>query len=191
MIALKKQQNKAENMDIFTAIETRRSNGLITDEQVACDDIATILQAASWAPNHKRTEPWRFHVFADKGRDILAKAIEQDNPDKAKKVYRAPLIIAVVCTPGRAKKNPPEWEDHAAAAAATQNLALATHGLGLAGFWKSGKVTEMPAVKELLGVDESYGDRIMAFFYIGHPNPELPAPERPTPDWRGKTTFHN
>ena len=190
MTALKKQLNKAEVMDIFTAIETRRSNGLVTDEPVASEDIETILQAAAWAPTHKRTEPWRFHVFKDEGRDVLAEAIKKDNDKKAKKVYRAPVVIAVVSAPGRAKKNPPECEDHAAAAAATQNMALAAHGLGLAGFWKSGSVTQYPAVKKLLEVDESYGDRIMAFFYIGHPNLELPQPERPTPDWRAKAKFY-
>lgn len=190
MSALKKQQTDSNPMDILTAIKTRRSNGLITDAPVSDEDIQTVLQAAAWAPTHKRSEPWRFHVFKDEGRDVLAEAIKQHNEQKADKVYRAPVVIGVVSAPGRAPKNPPEWEDHAATAAAVQNMALATHGLGLAGFWKSGDVTEMPAVKKLLEVDESYGDRIMAFFYIGHPDPNQPEPIRPTPDWQKKTTFH-
>lgn len=191
MSALKKQQTNPDSMDIFTAIETRRSNGLVTDAPVSEKDIQTLLQAATWAPTHKRSEPWRFHVFMNEGRDTLAEAIRQGGKEeKARKVYRAPVVIGVVSAPGRAAKNPPEWEDHAATAAAVQNMALATHGLGLAGFWKSGDVTEYPAVKELLEVDESYGDRIMAFFYIGHPNPDLPQPERPTPDWQQKATFY-
>lgn len=178
-------------MDIFHAIETRRSNGLVTDAPVREEDVQTILQAACWAPTHKRTEPWRFHVFMNEGRETLADAIRQDGGEKkAQKVYRAPVVVGVVSAPGRGAKNPPVWEDHAATAAAVQNMALATHGLGLAGFWKSGGVTEYPAVKNLLEVDEHYGDRIMAFFYIGHPKTDVPPPERPQPDWQQKTNIY-
>ena len=176
-------------MDIFTAIETRRSHGMVTDKPVSKEQIETLLKMAAWAPNHKRTEPWAFHVFSGDARDQLAEAINQES-DKGKKVYRAPTIIAVVSTPGRADKNPPVWEDHAATAAAMQNMALATHGLGLAGYWRSGKFCNMQSVKDLLKVSDFHGDLIMGFFYVGHPDPEYPQPLRPEPKWEGKTTWY-
>ena len=176
-------------MDIFTAIETRRSNGIVTDEPVSKQQIETLLEMAAWAPNHKRTEPWAFHVFEGDARKLLADAISQES-DKGDKVYRAPVVIAVVATPGRAEKNPPVWEDHAATAAAMQNMALAAHGLGLAGFWRSGSFCEQKAVKELLKVDDSQQDMIMGFFYVGHPDTSRPQPLRANPHWQQKTTWY-
>lgn len=178
-------------MDIFTAIETRRSHGLVTQEPVSKEQIEAILQMACWAPTHKRSEPWAFHVFEGEGRKKLADAIAvESGEDGAKKVYRAPVVIAVVATPGRTANNPPVWEDHAATAAALQNMALATHGLGLAGFWRSGKFCEQAAVKELLSVDDSKDDIIMGFFYIGHPDQTQLPPLRATPKWEPKTTWY-
>lgn len=189
-VSTKLQTNNAE-MDAFSAIENRRSHGAVTNAPVAEAALASILQAACWAPTHKRTEPWRFHVFIEEGRDKLAAAIRESAEENiAQKVYRAPVVIAVVSAPGRGKLNPPVWEDHAATAAAMQNMALATHALGLAGYWRSGSITEMPGVKKLLKVDEAYDDRILGFFYIGHPQPESLPPERPKPDWKCKTTFY-
>lgn len=178
-------------MDIFTAIETRRSHGLVTQEPVSKEQIQAILQMACWAPTHKRSEPWAFHVFEGEGRKKLADAIAIESGEEGgKKVYRAPVVIAVVSTPGRTANNPPIWEDHAATAAALQNMALATHGLGLAGFWRSGKFCEQAAVKDLLKVDDTFGDQIMGFFYIGHPDESQLPPLRAQPKWEPKTTWY-
>tara|TARA_Y100000782_G_scaffold41136_1_gene45599 strand:+ start:25509 stop:26045 length:537 start_codon:yes stop_codon:yes gene_type:complete len=178
-------------MDIFTAIETRRSNGIVTDQPVSKEQIEALLEMAAWAPNHKRTEPWAFHVFSGDARQKLADALAVENGEETgQKAFRAPTVIAVVATPGRGEKNPPVWEDHAATAAALQNMALAAHGLGLAGFWKSGKFCEQKPVKDLLKVDESKEDRIMGFFYVGHPDTDRPQPLRAKPHWQEKTTWY-
>ena len=36
--------------------------------------VEKVLESAVHAPNHKITEPWRFHVFAGKGRGEFARA---------------------------------------------------------------------------------------------------------------------
>ncbi len=181
----------ASNMDIIKAISTRRSYGAVLDKDVSNDFIEEILQAASWAPNHKRTEPWSFHVFKGDGRHKLAAAIaEQGGEEGYKKVFRAPVVIAVVSTVGRGKINPPIWEDHAATAAAIQNMALATHSLGLAGYWRTGVFTEHDAVKKLLAVDDNKGDRVMAFFYLGYPDTAKLPPLRNKPNWQSKTIWY-
>ena len=36
--------------------------------------IEELLDAAHWAPNHKLTHPWRFHVFSGEGRERLVGA---------------------------------------------------------------------------------------------------------------------
>ena len=56
------------------AIQTRQSVGRVRQDPVPEDLVRRILESAVHAPNHKITEPWRFHVFTGKGRGELARA---------------------------------------------------------------------------------------------------------------------
>jgi len=50
---------------VLDLIKKRRSifPAQYTDREIAKSDIEKILEAANWAPTHKKTEPWRFRVF--------------------------------------------------------------------------------------------------------------------------------
>ena len=50
---------------IFDLIKKRRSifPAQYIEKSIAKADIEKILEAANWAPNHKKTEPWRFKVL--------------------------------------------------------------------------------------------------------------------------------
>jgi nitroreductase len=61
-------------MDVIRAIETRQSMGRVRQDPVPKELIERILESAVHAPNHRLTEPWRFHVFTGKGRGELARA---------------------------------------------------------------------------------------------------------------------
>ena len=52
-------------MDVFDIIKNRRSvmPYQYNDVPIKEDDLFKILEAANWAPTHKKTEPWRFKVF--------------------------------------------------------------------------------------------------------------------------------
>ena len=43
-----------------------------TGGEVSRETLLEILENANWAPNHKRTEPWRFIIFKGKGLKKLA-----------------------------------------------------------------------------------------------------------------------
>jgi nitroreductase len=60
-------------LDVIRAIETRRSIGRVKQEPVPRELIERILESGVHAPNHRITEPWRFHVFSGKGRGELAR----------------------------------------------------------------------------------------------------------------------
>lgn len=187
-------------MDVLTAIATRRSVGqVLTDTPVADEVIESLLQAACWAPNHHRSEPWRFTVFTGEGRRHLAAALVRAAKSMPKDeqyetrvtkaegmTQRAPVIIAVHCAAGEAKPTP-LWEEHAAVAAATQNLLLAAHAQGLGAIWRSGLYAQATEVQDFLGVKHEKGDRIMGFVYLGYPDPAAPEPLRPTPKTQTKT----
>ena len=86
-------------MDVDTAIRERRTIGVFSDRPVAPQVIEELIEAARWAPNHKHTEPWRFHVVSGKAREELCDAILQAGGEFKKdprgKLMRSPLFIAV------------------------------------------------------------------------------------------------
>src|SRR5258708_327964 len=55
-------------MHISDAIRDRRSIKRFTERPVTREEIETILGAATLAPNHKLTQPWRFYVLGPDAR---------------------------------------------------------------------------------------------------------------------------
>ncbi|QZT32605.1 nitroreductase [Caldalkalibacillus thermarum TA2.A1] len=174
-------------MDVLKAIRTRRSIGKVKPDLVEKDKIEKILEAASWAPNHHMTEPWKFFVLTGEGRRPLGRTLAEiakegmedpdtpQNREKLKraeaKAFRAPVIIAVACTPA-AKPNVKKIEEQAAVSAAIQNMLLTAHALGLGAIWRTGKPAYHPKMKALFGLKEE--DELMGFIYLGYPDIEPP-----------------
>jgi len=170
-------------MDIFEAIEKRRSLAHLLPQPVERATIEKVLSAALWAPNHHHTEPWHFFVFQDDARQKLADAImenfHRDHPDatpkeieKAQKknprrVMESPLVIVVSSDAGKDKAE--TQENYAACACAVQNILLAAEALGLGAFWRTGEsvYTAPNAVKELLQLPEEA--TLVAFLLMGYP----------------------
>jgi nitroreductase len=168
-------------MDVFEAIRTRRSIGAVSQELPPREVIEEILEAATWAPNHRLTEPWRFIVLAGSAREDFGEAIargkvkrlvESEQPwqadfDRAKaKALRAPVIIVLAVEPQLGPKVI-EMEEITAGAAAIQNMLLAAHALGLGAIWRSGEACFDPGVKAHLGLPESA--HLLGFVYVGYP----------------------
>ena len=163
-------------MELYEALRMRRSIGAFQSTPPPHDVIERIIEAATWAPNHHRTEPWRFHVLAGDARGALARAIAQTLPAAANteseqrailaKLERSPVVI-VITQHGVADEPVRSLEDYAACACATQNLLLAAHAEGLAAKWSTGKLALSPGAEHYLGL--APGDRIVAFVYIGYP----------------------
>jgi nitroreductase len=170
-------------METFEAIRTRRTIGKSSGD-VSREAITELIEAATWAPNHKLTQPWRFTVVTGTARERLGEvwgreAAANAEPamraavmeGEARKPLRAPAVI-VVST--RTDANPvTAEEDLTATAAAVQNLLLAAHAKGLSAAWKTGKIVYNAEVKRFLGIDQS--DRVIAFVYLGAVAKEEPA----------------
>ena len=60
--------------DALDAIKTRRTVKEYLSTEIPREWIEELLDAAHWAPNHKLTHPWRFHVFTGEGRERLVEA---------------------------------------------------------------------------------------------------------------------
>ena len=171
-------------MEVNQAIETRRSVGRVKQDPVPRELIEKVLESAVHAPNHKITEPWRFHVFTGKGRGELARAraelariqaeAEGEEEEYAagrisrerKKAFRAPVVIAVISGGGRDEVE--TLENYAACAAAVQNMQLTAHSLGLATIWRTGPVAYHPYMRDFFGLEDD--DKIVAYLYLGYPD---------------------
>src|SRR4051794_16216479 len=75
---------EAHAMDVLEAIRTRRSVGKVGPERPPRELIEQLLEAATAAPNHHLTEPWRLIVLAGRTREELgggtARAVGRPNP---------------------------------------------------------------------------------------------------------------
>ena len=172
------------------AIQTRRSIKRFTDRPVTREEIETLLAAATQAPNHRLTNPWRFYVLGPEGRRAYGlalgdrKARKIEDPEKARATREAvaaehralPAMIAVAVVQN---ENPEiREEDYAAAMMAVQTIALAAVELGLGTHIKSGAVLDDAAARAAIGVRE--GERIVALVNVGEPA-EVPPPKPRTP----------
>ena len=190
---------KTEADVVLDAIRSRRSVGKVGTERPARETIERVLEAATWAPNHHLTQPWRFVVLAGEARQALGDAIARATIGEpaseeeraafvraAAKPLRAPVVVAVVVEPAASAKIP-EIEEIAAGAAAVQNLLLAVQALGLAAIWRTGGGCYQAAVKEHLGFGP--GSHLLGLIYLGYPVADPPVRERISAtgltEWRG------
>ena len=189
-------------MDVIRAIETRQSIGRVKPDPVPRELIERILESAVHAPNHRLTEPWRFHVFTGKGRGELARAraeiarlqaeAEGESDELAagrisrerKKAFRAPVVIAVICEDGREEVE--TLENYASFACAVQNMQLTAHSLGLAAMWRTGPVAYHEHMRRFFGLRE--GDTVVAHLYVGYP--DMGARPRRRQPAKEKTVWH-
>jgi nitroreductase len=174
-------------MELFEALKTRRSIAKLKPDTVPRALIEQLLEAATYAPNHKRLEPWKFFVFAGDSRPKLADAFienfDLDHPDaseaerqtkgrkSADRVLSAPVTIVITSDPHPDAML--DIENFAATAAAVEHILLAAHALGLGAYWRTGEAAYTAprnAIKNLIGVDES--TRLVAFVILGYPDGE-------------------
>jgi nitroreductase len=183
-------------MDLIIGILSRQSISKVKPDPVPHKLIERLLEAAVQAPNHHKVRPWRFIVIAGQARnrlgDAMAQAMKQHAPETMEQALeverarplRAPVLIAVAADKPSSPKEI-EIENLCAAAAATQNLLLAAHALGLGAIWRTGAAASEPAIKTFLGLEPD--QPLLGFLYIGYPVNDLPLPQRPS--FEDRTTW--
>lgn len=116
-------------MDALQAIRTRRSVRRYRPDPVPAELVRTLLEAAMLAPSAANQQAWHF-VMIDE-RDLLDR-IPRFHP-YCPFIRQAPLAVAVCGDLSRERLGGAFWVQDCSAA--TQNLLLAAHGLGLGGCW--------------------------------------------------------
>jgi nitroreductase len=174
--------------DDFSDLVRARRTSMIVDQlrEVPLDIVDELCALAAWAPNHKKTWPWRFAVFTGDGRarlgETMADEMERagfgDDAKRAKtrtKYLRTPATLVVGCAPHENDMLHDENRD--AVAAGIQNLLLGATALGLASFWSTPALTQPEAVLDLCGFESD--DRLVGVIYLGWATQTCPAPQRP------------
>lgn len=162
--------------DELDVLLSRRSVGRVTTDPVPRDVVDELLLAATHAPNHHLTAPWRFIVLTGAARRAVGKAhaaaVVRQRPDAGTEVItresarleRAPVVVVCIVRTDRANVVRAR-EDRDAVAAAVQNLLLAANIKGLAAMWRTGAIVDEPEVGDALGLTTD--DAIVAFVYLG------------------------
>ncbi len=168
-------------------VARRTSLRVDPDREVPAELIDRLLRLAVWAPNHKKTFPWRFAVVEGEGRRRLGELVsayeqrigaDPGRQEKAKGKYlRAPVVVLAGATyhPDPVRR----VEDRDTVAAGVQNLLLGATAAGLASHWATGTWMADDGVKALAGLAPQ--DELIALVYLGWPTGDVPEVGRPEP----------
>lgn len=172
---------------LLGALRERRTIGRVKGEEVPRELIEQLLEAATWAPSHHNTQPWKFVVMTGEGRRLLGEGYanvysattgDQDvekREKEVKKAFRAPVVIAAICSPSDDPRAVLA-EEVAATHAAVQNVLLAAHALGLGAIWRSGAPLYHEAMHQQFKLRED--EQLVGFIYVGYPDITPNAPSR-------------
>ena len=156
-------------MDAMTAIRTRRSVRSFTGQPVSEKQILELLGAAMAAPSAGNEQPWSFVVVRD------STTLEQVSSINKSVGYAKKASLGIlVCGDLTLDRHHGFWIQDVSAA--TQNLLLAAHALGLGAVWTGVYPSEerTGGFRKLFALPENIVP--VAFVVIGHPL-NTPAPQ--------------
>jgi nitroreductase len=163
-------------MEIAEVIRTRRTVELYKPDVPPREVILRGLDLARWAPNHKHTEPWQFHLIGPQTAaaivDLNTRLVAAEKGVEAAEAKRrrwsaVPGWLAI--TAPRSTDFVREQEDYAACCCAVQNLALYLWSQGIAMKWSTGAVTRHPEFYRLIGIDPAERN-VAGLFWYGFPS---------------------
>ena len=164
-------------------IMTRTSIRSFTDRQVSADTIEMLLRAGMAAPTAVNKQPWHFVVINDRAvMDSLG-----GNGRQSQMWKESPLAIVVCGDMEKALEGPAQafWVQDCSAA--TENILLAAHALGLGAVWTGCYPMEerMTNVSQVLNLPETIVP--LCVIVMGYPN-ESPEPKD---KWKPENVTYN
>lgn len=149
--------------EVLNTIKNRRTIRRFKAQPVEEEKLRLILEAGRWAPSFSNLQPWRFIVIRDQGlKNGLDKAARESVLHMG--INEAPVVILVcvdrLIDPLHAIE---------AGSAATQNITLAAHSLGLGAGWIGVWGTEAEnAIQKLFQLPET--TRVVSLVPVGYPD---------------------
>ena len=156
-------------------LQGRRTINFYLQTPVPKQLVRDAIDAATWAPNHHVTEPWRFYML---GKDTVAacldlvRAIVTENKDAKAAEFKAnswsekPGWLVVTCR--RSEDALMQQEDYAACAAAVQNFMLYLWKAGVGSKWTTGDITRDPRFFDILDTNTD-AEFVVGLIWYGYP----------------------
>ena len=149
------------------------------------------IRAATFAPNHKRTEPWRFHLL---GKESIRKVCELNaqivadqkgeaaGEKKLKRWLAMPGWLVVTCQKSGEDLDMSDpmglsREDYAACCCAVQNLCLSLHASGMGTKWTTGPVNFDNRFATALGISPD-AEFVVGTIWFGAPTTQPNPPKK-------------
>ena len=173
--------NNANNT--LETIMTRTSIRSFTDKAVSADTIELLLRAGMAAPTAVNLQPWHFVAVNDRAKlDELG-----GNGRQSKMLQEATLAIVVCGNMEKALEGPGQAFGIQDCSAATENILLAAHALGLGAVWTGCYPIEerVAMVSQVLGLPEHIVP--LCVIVMGYPN-ENPEPKD---KWKPENVSYN
>jgi nitroreductase len=151
-------------MEVLEAIKGRRSIRFFTNQPISEEEVKTLIDAARHAPSAGSIQPWEFIIVkkAETKHRLVVAALNQTF------IEQAPVVIVVCAATDASARG---YGSRGATlyclqdtAAATQNILLTAHSIGLGTCWVGAFKEE--DVKEALGIPD--GVRPIAIIPVGH-----------------------
>lgn len=164
-----------ELREFAEVLRGRRTIELFLHTQVPEDLVREAVEAATWAPNHHVTEPWRFYSLGqtsvnqclDLCYDIVsAKKGEKAAEFKRESWSQKPGWIVVTCE--KSEDALLQQEDYGATCAAVQNFQLYLWKAGVGTKWTTGPITRDSRFFDIIGVNETEAF-VVGLIWYGYP----------------------
>jgi nitroreductase len=162
-------------MDVFEAIFTRRSIRRYSDKEIEKEIVDKIIRAGMYAPSAVNKQPWHFIIF-DK----------TETRNAIMDVHRSSLMLKeakkaiLVCFDVNLQHD--DGYGLCDCSAATQNMLLAAHALGIGSCWIGiyPREARMEALKQIFNLPENVEP--FAIISLGYPAETKETPDRIKPD---------
>ncbi len=173
-------------MELMEGLLTRRSVRKYQDKPISKEVLAQIIKAGQYAPSAHNTQPWEFLVIEDK------EALKHFRVMQRSALF-AENAAAVILVCGREDisfSRPKEGWSYIDidCSAATENILLAAHALGVGACWCGASPMNGPiaAIKEYFKLPENV--KPFSVVVLGYPEEMPKQPERDNPEriHRGK-----
>lgn len=161
--------------EIEELIKGRRTINLYLQTPVPEALVRNAVEAATWAPNHHVTEPWRFYLLGpetiERCLDLCSDIVRDKKGDKAARLKREswaekPGWLVVTCQ--RSDDELRQQEDYAACSAAVQNLSLYLWQADVGTKWTTGAITRDPRFADIIGFDPDEAF-VVGLVWYGYP----------------------
>jgi len=154
-------------MDLYQALQDRRSIRKYKPDPVPADKLERILEAARIAPSWSNQQCWRFIVVEDETiRQSLAESMPDNNPARRAVGETAPLVLVLCADPKESGDQDEKGYYLLDAGLAMQQLMLAAHAEGLGTCWVAWFDEEKARIA--CAVPQDY--RVVALSPLGFPN---------------------